>query len=438
VERVEITPMMGRVRRALARVFGWQVAEPVASPGLTADPRIERLELRQELERTRARWQLIAWTVVVIGFATGQILAGAWFAIPLALSSAVLGVAFDRWQGVGRADERMARDLRALTTVYHESPRTIRRWLTRHFIEDSIRNLLAAALDSEDLGHGYWRQAVEPFLEESKRGYKSNWRYQIDIADIDDPIPLTLDGKDAGAIDRSGHRRLHTSVSYTQSIPSPSEMYYVAAVFDSRELPEWFKRSNFLLREVADVPADLKTRLAGRPRSPSELPTTFEKGAAHAAVDGELADVARLVLRASVTVGEEELEAVSLHFDATGISWGFRLSPQLRDRLKTASQIRVDLETFMSRSQRYFPVVIAAPTRNPTVQFNYGLTDIDCVETQVFFSAERPWDARLRTLHETYRRVDVLTERDDWVFAGSGCLFAWWDDGDDGSTEARQ
>jgi hypothetical protein len=139
-----------------------------------------------------------------------------------------------------------------------------------------------------------------------------------------------------------------------------------------------------------------------------------------------------------VTVGEEELEAVSLHFDATGISWGFRLSPQLRDRLKTASQIRVDLETFMSRSQRYFPVVIAAPTRNPTVQFNYGLTDIDCVETQVFFSAERPWDARLRTLHETYRRVDVLTERDDWVFAGSGCLFAWWDDGDDGSTEARQ
>ena len=430
--------MMGRARRALARVFGWQVAEPVASPGLTADPRIERLELRQELERTRARWQLVVWTVIVVGFATGQILAGAWFAIPLALSSAVLGVAFDRWQGVGRADERMARDLRALTTVYHESPRTIRRWLTPAFIDDSIRNLLAAALDSEELGHGYWRQAVQPFLAESERGYKSNWRYQIDIADLDDPIPLRLDGKDAGAIDGGGHRRLHTSVSYTQSIPAPNEMYYVAAVFESLELPEWFKRSNFLLREVVDVPAQLKAGLADRPRSPSQLPTTFEKGAAQAGVDGDLAGVARQLLKASVTVGEEELEPVSLHFDATGISWGFRLTAQLRERLRTASQIRVDLETFMSRGQRYFPVVIAAPTRNPTVQFNYGLTDIGCVETQVFFSAERPWDARLRTLHDTYKRVDVLTERDDWVFAGSGCLFAWWDDGDDGSLETRQ
>jgi hypothetical protein len=409
---------------------GSRVAEPAegGTPGLRADPRIERLELRHELERVRARWHFVAWATIVLALTAGQVFIGQAFAIPLALAAAALGVAFDRWQSAGRADENLERDIRALTTIYHESPRTIRRWLTSEFIDDSIRNLLAAALDSEDLGHGYWEQAVRPFLRESERGYKAGWRYQIDLADLRDPVPLALDGRKVATMEPNAHRRLHTTVSYTQQIPDPPEMYYVAAVFEGSALPAWFKRPNFLLREVVDVPAGLIEGLRDRPMSPPELPWVFQPGPAVDLVGTPTAELASTVLSATVVVGEQLLKPSSLHLDASGISWGFRLDDGLRKQLRTSAEIRVDLETFMSRRQRYFPVVIAAPTRNPTVQFNYGLTDIATVETEVFFSAERPWDAKLRTEHEAYRRVDVLTEMDDWVFAGSGCMFAWWDD----------
>jgi hypothetical protein len=395
--------------------------------GLSADPRIERLELRHELERVRARWNFIAAAVVVVVLTGLQLAIGEVFAIPLAIAAAVLGVAYDRWQDAGRADENLERDIRALTTIYHESPRTIRRWLTPSFIDDSIRNLLAAALDSEELGHGYWEQAVKPFLREYERGYKSGWRYQIDLADLHEPVPLVLDGRELAVILPSAHRRLHTSVSYRQQIPDPAEMHYVAAVFEGAALPEWFKRPNFLLREVVEVPEELIDGLRDRPPSPSELPTSYELGPATELLGKPPATLAKTLLSASVVVGELQLQPCSLHLDASGISWGFRLDEELRAQLRASTEIRVELETFMSRSQRYFPVVIAAPTRHPTVQFNYGLTDITAVETQVFFSAERPWDARLRTEHETYKRVDVVTESDDWVFAGSGCMFVWWD-----------
>lgn len=419
----------------------WLGGSRATTPGedsvsrLSADPRIERLELRHELERVRARWHFIAWATSVLALTAGQVFVGQAFAIPLALAAAALGVTFDRWQSAGRADENLERDIRALTTIYHESPRTIRRWLTPEFIDDSVRNLLAAALDSEDLGHGYFEQAVRPFLRESERGYKAGWRYQIDLADLREPVPLALDGRELAAMEPSAHRRLHTTVSYTQRIPDPPEMYYVAAVFEGVALPAWFKRPNFLLREVVEVPAGLIEGLGDRPMSPPDLPGVYHPGPAVELLGTPTADLASTVLAATVVVGEQLLKPVSLYLDASGISWGFRLDDVLREQLRASTEIRVDLETFMSRRQRYFPVVIAAPTRNPTVQFNYGLTDIATVETEVFFSAERPWDAKLRTEHEAYRRVDVLTEMDDWVFAGSGCMFAWWDDAEPAATD---
>jgi len=405
-------------------------------PRLSTDPRIDRLELRHELERTRARWYFVACAAIVLGLTAGQVFVGRAFALPLALAAAALGVAFDRWQSAGRAGEGLERDVRALTTIYHESPRTIRRWLTPSFIDDSIRNLLAAALDSEELGHGYWKQAIAPFLRESERGYKAGWRYQIDVADLREPVPLVLDGRVLATMEPDTHRRLHTTVSYTQQIPDPPEMYYVAAVFEGRSLPAWFKRPNFLLREVVEVPAELVDLLRDRPQSPPALPGAYQPGPAVEILETSLAELAATVLAPTVVVGERLLDASSLHIDAEGISWGFRLDADLREQLRACTEIRVDLETFMSRRQRSFPVVIAAPTRNPVVQFNYSLTDIAEVETSVFFSAERPWDAKLRTAHDAYRRVDVLTEMDDWVFAGSGCMFAWWDDGKRSSPEA--
>ena len=375
----------------------------------------------------RARWHFIAWATIVIALTAGQVFRSQAFAIPLALAAAALGVAFDRWQQAGRANENLERDIRTLTTVYHESPRTIRRWLTPEFIDDSIRNLLAASLDSEELGHGYWDQAVKPFLGESERGYKSGWRYQIDLADLNGRIPVMLEGQEICSFDPDRHRRLHTTVSYTQRIPNPTEMCYVAAVFEGMSLPAWFKRPNLLLREVVEVPQDLIEGLRDRPKTPTELPETFEQDPGVDAMDTPVVQLAASVLGATVLVGDQLLEPVSLYVDQSGISWGFRLEDELRADLQSSAEIRVNLETFMARRQRYFPVVIGAPTRNPSIQFNYGLTDIEAVTTEVFFSAERPWDAKLRAAHDSYKRVDILTELDDWVFAGSGCIFAWWE-----------
>ncbi len=390
---------------------------------LSADPRIERLELRHELERVRARWRLAACAILVAGLATGQVVVGEGFVIPLALASGILGVAFDRWVSAGAADERMARDLRTLTTVYHESPATIRRWLTPQFIEDSIRNLLAAALDSDELGHAYWTQAVEPFVAESQKGYKTDWRYQIDIADLPAPILLGMGDSPVGVIAGDSHHRLHTTIAYTQRIPNPSDIYYVAVVFE-QELPEWSKQSNILLRELIEIPPAVQQWFARFPQLPPQLPGETDDASRHDSPD---AHIAKLLMSAELFLGDTPLQCTSLCFDSTGIGCGFRFDDDLRRLAQASCEIRAELETVISREQRCFPVVITAPTRNPTVQFNYGLSDIRHVETQVFFSAERPWDARLRTERATYKRVDVLTERNDWVFAGSGCIFAWLD-----------
>ncbi len=398
-----------------------------ASDDLGVDPRIERLELRRELARVRARWRLAAWLIAVMALGVLQWQVGPVFAVPLGIAAAALGVAWDRWQSASAEDERLEQDLRALTTVYHESPRTIRKWLTREFIDDSIRNLLAAAMDSEDLAHGYWKQGVMPFLRESERGYKTGWRYQIDIADLPEDVRLKVDGKRVATISAATHRTLHTSVTYEQRVREPPEMVYVAAVFDLGELPAWFRRAGFLLREVVNLPTDFVESLPARTDPLSALPAVYEEGPATAMLHAQGA-MAQEVLKASVVIGDKELEPATLYLDRSGISWGFRLSHEHQEQLRGSCEVSVDLHTYMSRDQHHFPVVIAAPTRNPIVQFNYGLSPgIRDVKTEVFFSGERPWDARLRTEHGTYCRVDVLTERDDWVFAGSGCVFAWWE-----------
>lgn len=398
------------------------MSRPLAT-SLSADPRIESLELRRELARTRARWHLVAWVVVVAALGVLQWQLHETFAILLGIAAAALGVAWDRWQSATADDERIEQDLRALTTVYHESPLTIRKWLTSEFIDDSIRNLLAAALDSEELAHGYWKQAVMPFVAESQRGFKSGWRYEIDLIDLEQDVPMDIEGRTVAMLERDRYRKLHSSVTYMQRIPDPAELYYVAVVFEGADLPAWFKKPNFLLREVVVMPGELIAQLPERPLT--DLPDRFEAGPAAEALQERYATVARQVLGARVSIGEEHLAPVSLHVDRTGVSWGFRLSGELQERLRDTAEVSVVLDTFMSRRQHYFPVVMGAPTRHPTVQFNYSLTDIASVETEVFFSAERPWDARLRTKRETLRRVEVMTEPDDWVFAGSGCIFTW-------------
>lgn len=421
--RVETAPDM-RLRLLARR----RAAESPPVDPLTADPRIEALELRRELERTRSRWRLAAWVLAVCGLSVAQWQIGAAFAVPLAIAAAALGVAWDRWQAAVADDQRIEQDLRALTSVYHESPRTIRKWLSTSFIHDSIRNLLAAALDSEQLAHGYWRQGVMPFLSESERGFKANWRYHIDLADLEEDVELTLNGQDIGSITCERHRRLHTSVTYMQRIPDPAEIYYVAAVFDGIALPEWFKRPNFLLREVVVVPREVIDALPPRDPAMELLPPRLAPGPLASAVHEPIGVLAASLLNARVAVGEQDLSPTILLADQSGISWGFALGEELRGALKRGGEIRVEIETFLSREQRYFPVVIAAPTQNPIVHFNYAMTDIEWIETETFFSAERPWDPRLCSRHPDYKRVDIVTEPHDWVFTGSGCIFMWGDE----------
>jgi hypothetical protein len=401
--------------------------EPTPAERLTADPRITALELRRELKRTRARWQLAALVLLVCALSAGQWLVGAAFAIPLAIAAAALGVAWDRWQSAVTDDERIEQDLRALTSVYHESPRTIRKWLSPSFIDDSIRNLLAAALDSERLAHGYWAQGVKPFLSESQRGFKANWRYHIDLADMEEDVELTLGEQPIGSITCGEHRHLHTSVNYMQRILKPAEIYYVAAVFDGVELPGWFKRPNFLLREVVVVPREVIAALPPRDQTMERLPERFGPGPMVSAVDEPIGALAASLLKASVAIGEHDLRPSMLHADQSGVSWGFTVGEELRAALERGCELRVEIETFMSREQHHFPVVIAAPTQNPIVHFNYAMTDITSVETETFFSAERPWDPRLCSRHPDYKRIDIVTEPHDWVFAGSGCIFMWSD-----------
>lgn len=413
------------MRRNLLARHG--TAQSRAVDPLSADPRIEALELRRELGRARARWQLAAWVLVVSGLGVAQWRAGPFFAVPLAIAAAALGVAWDRWQSAVADDHRTEQDLRALTSVYHESPLTIRKWLSLSFIHDSIRNLLAAALDSEELAHGYWRQGVLPFLGESARGFKANWRYHIDLADLNRDIELRVDGRTAGSIKCDDYRRLHTSVTYIQRIPRPAEIYYVAAVFEGVDLPAWFKLPNFLLREVVLVPREVIDELPARDAAMERLPARLAPGPMMSAVHEPIGDLAGSLLKARVAVGEQELSPAMLLANQSGISWGFAIDGELREALERGSEIRVEIETFISREQHYFPVVIAAPTQNPIVHFNYAMTDIQRVHTETFFSAERPWDSRLCSRHPDYKRVDIVTEPHDWVFAGSGCIFMWHD-----------
>lgn len=359
----------------------------------------------------------------MLGLTVAQVKVGGMVAAPLAIAAAALGVAWDRWQTAGAAAGRGEDDLRVLTTVFHESPRTIRRWLTREFIDDSIRNLLAASLNSERLARSYWEQAISPFLEESARGFKSAWRYQVDLIDLDCDVVLSEGGEEFATFAARDYRALRTSVSYVQRIADPAELYYVAAVFSERDLPAWFTKPNFLLREVIDAPIGLAQHLADG-AAPAALPTTLGTLPAPSATDPR-AMLARRLLDARVWFGEQVREPAVLHIDETGVSWGFHFDEAAREALREGCSIRVEIATYVPRAQRSFPVVIAAPTRNPTIEFSYGRTDIDKVQADVFFSAARPWDSRLRTDGADCRRIEVITEPDDWVFAGSGCIFRW-------------
>jgi len=102
------------------------------------------------------------------------------------------------------------------------------------------------------------------------------------------------------------------------------------------------------------------------------------------------------------------------------------LSQELQEAMTKTVEVQIELTTVQRKTQTYFPVYLTSPTRNPTIRFDYSdAQEVGDVEVETFFSAERPYDDRLRHSLKRYRRTEIHTRPDDWVFAGSGCIFVW-------------
>lgn len=401
-----------------------------AMPASAQDPRIATVELRRQVELERARLNLLLTGLVVLALVVVQVVltVGHWrwnglIAAPLAFAAAALGVMWDRWMRAGAAMRRSEDDVKLISTLFHESPRHIRRWLTREFVDDSIQNLLAANLDSDELAASFWDQAINPFIAESARGFKSDWRYQIDLVDLDEDVVVRHDDADPARFAVAEHRSLRTTLQFAQRVFDPSALHYVGAVFCEDDLPSWFGQPNFLLREVIDAPQALVDHLAAVSQEiqlPGSLDAVAEKVSEHPHIA-----LAEGLLGVSVRFGEHLREPKVLRIDRTGVAWGFAFDEVDRQALQSGCTVRIDVQTYVARSRRSFPVVIASPTQNPRIEFRYVQTDIARVDTDVCFAAKRPWDPRLQIEAPDLRRIEVITEPDDWVFAGSGCIFRW-------------
>jgi hypothetical protein len=415
-------------------VSGWRRRGSAGAPGqeLSVDSAVEAVQLRQRVEVLRA-WRNLLLSLVP--------LAGAicWLLIPkrpplaatllTSVVTAVAGVLFARLLDARRGRDDFYRDVITLTSVFYQSPATIREFLGMESIERSISNLLKAALQSDELGAAYWQQSVKPFIDSGERGFKEDWRYSIDMRDLPGPVEAELGAGQRVRFESEDYRRLTTSLVYRQTVLEPAEIYWVACAFDPDTLPSWFRDPNFLLRELLPLPEDVRHLL--RQALPQTYPRAWPllrwvgRGKRRRDHDRRC-EIAREIFDAKVRIGGEELVADRVYVEDRGIRWGFTMSLELQKSLRRSLEISVEVRMLQARTQNYFPVVINTPTRHPTIHFNYAMCPkLASVESEVFFSAERPYDDHLRIVSAENRRIEIQTQREDWVLAGSGCVFVW-------------
>jgi hypothetical protein len=416
------------------------LGSPTSAAVATADPAAEagrlywtertpeEIRQRRRAEAIDARWRAILVTVFALLLGLGAYVWGEdWLQVPLIGLSALLGYMIQRAFTKKEEQDQLQQDVVALTAIYYQSPLTIRNMLLPAAIDRAIENLLNASLGDEEMGSAFWRQSVGPFLHNIGSGYKRDWRYQVDMIGLDAPLAFDLDGVQVQFSDAE-YRALHTTVTYVQTVENPADVFYVAVVFDASSLPAWFKRENFWLRELTELPDDCLEVLAKRTPMPDHLPDDLAEIPDEARIEKVSDDVkgaAAKLLSTEVGVGEEVLRPQLLYLDGKGVAWGFVPSDEAKKSLRSGCEVHVELKTIVSKRLRYFPVNLNAPTHHPTIHFNYGRSDITGVTTEVFYSAQRPYDARLRTEYRDGHRVVVRTEPDDWVFRGSGCVFMW-------------
>jgi hypothetical protein len=402
------------------------------SRGLSVDPAVESVQLRQRVELLSS-WRNFLLSFFLLAAAITWLItspkARPEAGIATSLATGLVGIMFTRLFDARRGRDGFYRDVITLTSVFYQSPATIRDFLGQESIERSIMNLLKAALQSDELGAAYWQQSVKQFIDFSDRGFKEDWCYSIDLRDLDRAIEIQLSRDRFIRFDPSEYRSLTTSLAYHQTVLQPADIYWVACAFESNTIPAWFRQPNFLLRELVPLPDDVRKTLSevlpGIPGSPGSRLKRLRSVSGGPDQERRRA-IAREIFDANVHIGGEELSADRIFANEEGICWGFAFSEAQQDVLRRSLEVRVEVRTLQPRALGYFPVVINTPTRHPTIRLNYGMCkSIGHVESEVFFSAERPYDDDLRAVSPENRRIEIQTKREDWVLGGSGCVFVW-------------
>ena len=408
---------------------------------LPSDPRIKAFEARRELETNEAFIRLMSFGAisligigVVIGIGGYVVDLGIGNELIIGGSTALAGFSFQDYMNTRRRKTEDFGELLTLSSVFYQSPATIRSFLKTERVHASIENLLQAAL-GEEIGHAYWQQAVDPYIAQEQRGFKQEWTYDIDLKDRPEALVIGT-GADAVRLEAEDYWELHTTLKYHQSAFDPHPVFYIACGFESQNLPTWFQDANYFLREIVPLADENRSRLAallpappsgtrqrsaraGKRKPPWKDRQYWEK------VDDRIG-LARLLFDPRLLINGSEIAPDNAWADEFGLRWSYALSKELQEEMTDTVEIEIELTTVQQKSQKYFPVYLTSPTRNPTIRFDYSdAPEVGEVQVETFFSAARPYDEQLRHSLRRYGRSEIHTRRDDWVFVGSGCIFVW-------------
>lgn len=380
------------------------------------DAFLERVDAEKRLA-----WYMIVSSAVfiacllVLALETDNQAVGLVLGIPLVFFS----YGFARLQEARSGRESLRKDVIALTNVFYQDPATINKLLEKETVYEYLQNLLQAALGDDEFGLGYWQQAVKPFIQEGEKGFRQDWNYRIDLIALDGPVTVPLPGGEF-QIDPAGFWRLSTVATFRQQVKNAHDEYYVGCTFSLQNLPEWFRDEGFLLRELLHLGRERTAELAG-------LFSTEWIGPG----EEEAWSAAGTLFRCEIHIADRQLEPNAVQISELGIRWRYAIDEGLQQKMAAGVKVRIAISTFQPRRQSYFPVNITLPTRHPTVQFCYAQTPLTSADVgaNVFFSAEEPYRPELVEDGDSAKRIVLQTNREDWVFAGSGCIFVWDDEG---------
>jgi hypothetical protein len=358
--------------------------------------------------------------LLAVAIETDSQAAGLALSIPLVF----FAYAFEQWRDARGGRESLRNDVIALSSVLYQDAATITRVLEREMVYEYLQNLLQAALDDEEFGRGYWQQAVQPFIKEGEKGFRQDWNYRIDLIGLERPVTIPLPTAGEFVVDPSEYWRLGTVANFRQQVRHPHDECYVGCTFSLQHLPDWFRDDGFFLRELVHLSPEQTAGLTGLFTEdwigPEESDDTHsDRGWAAAST----------LFECQIRIADRDLEPNGVQISERGIRWRYAIDDDLKQRMPDGVPVRISIHTFQPRHQTYFPVNITQPTRHPTVRFSYSQTSLspDDVGANVFFSAEQPYRPELVEHDRAAKLIVLQTNREDWVFAGSGGIFVWDD-----------